>query len=48
MIKALRKLADWLEVKDCLISQKWNKFLDKSKVKINYCKNCVCEELTKS
>lgn len=44
MIKALRNLSDWLEVKNCRIGQKWNKFLDKRKVKVHYCKKCICEK----
>ena len=44
MIKGLRKLADWLEVKRCYLGIKWNDFLDKRKVKTHYCKNCICEK----
>lgn len=44
MIKILRKFANWLEVKNCIFGQKWNKFLDKRKLKIHYCKECLCEK----
>ena len=44
MIKFLRNLADWIEVKSCNVKKKWNNFLDKRKVKINFCKNCLCEK----
>ena len=44
MIKGLRDFLNWLEIKNCLIRKKWNNFLDNKKVKIHYCKNCLCEK----
>ncbi len=44
MIKSLRDFANWIEVESCNIKQGWNKFLDKRKVRIHHCKNCLCEK----
>lgn len=41
MIKALRRLADWLQKIKCNLHFWWNKTLDNLKT------NCQCEKLTK-
>ena len=44
MIRALRRLANWLECTNRAIAQKWNALLDKMKLEVKYCKNCICEK----
>jgi len=44
MVRALRKLANWIECTNRAIAEKWNALLDRMKLKVNYCKNCICEK----
>ena len=48
MIKALRKLADFLEHKQCQFVDSYNSVCEGLKItKKLRCDNCLCEKLTK-